>query len=53
MSRAEENGLILGVKICRDAPSISHLVFADDSLILIQAKGEDANQLRGILELYE
>lgn len=52
LSRAEANGLILGVKICRGAPSISHL-FADDSLILIQAKGEDANQLCGILELYE
>jgi hypothetical protein len=53
LSRAEENGLISGVKICRNAPSISHLLFADDSLILVQAKGEDANQLRGILELYE
>jgi hypothetical protein len=53
LSKAEEDGLISGVKICRDAPSISHLLFADDSLILIQAKGEHASQLRSILELYE
>lgn len=53
LNRAEENSLISGIKICRDAPSISHLLFADDSLILIRAKGEDASQLRNILELYE
>ena len=42
LTKAEEDGLVAGVKICRDAPSISHLLFADDSLILIRAKGEDA-----------
>jgi hypothetical protein len=44
LNKAEEDGLISGVKICRNAPSISHL-FANDSLILIRAKGEDASQL--------
>ena len=43
LTKAEEDGLVAGVKICRDAPSISHLLFADDSLILIRAKGEDAS----------
>ena len=45
LSKAEEEGMFSGVKICRNALSISHLLFADDSLILIQAKGEDATQL--------
>lgn len=31
----------------------SHLLFADDSLIPIRAKKEDAMQLHGILDLYE
>ena len=53
LSKSEEDGLLSGVKICSSAPSISHLLFADDSLILIQANGEDATQLRNILELYE
>jgi len=41
------------MRICRNAPSICHLLFADDSLILIQAKGEDAMPLWNSLELYE
>jgi len=52
-NKAEEDGLIAWIKICRNAPSICHLLFADDSLILIRAKGEDASQLLSILELYE
>jgi len=41
------------MRICRNAPSICHLLFADDSLILIQAKGEDAMPLWNSFELYE
>lgn len=53
LNHAEEEGRIAGVKICRNAPSVSHLLFADDSLIPIRAKKEDAMQLHGILDLYE
>lgn len=34
-------------------PSVSHLLFADDSLILIRATEGDARQLQDILDLYE
>ncbi|KAK1677746.1 hypothetical protein QYE76_038594 [Lolium multiflorum] len=34
LRKAEDDNLIQGVKICPLAPSISHLLFADDSLIL-------------------
>jgi hypothetical protein len=51
--RSEQEGLISGVKVCQAAPSISHLLFADDSLNLIRANREDATQLKHILELYE
>ena len=33
----EEAGGIEGVRVCRNAPSVSHLLFADDSLILMKA----------------
>jgi len=52
LKKAENEGEIGGVKICHGAPSISHLLFADDSLILVRANGEDATKLQGILNLY-
>lgn len=53
LQKADNDGHIGGLKICQGAPSISHLLFADDSLILIHANGEDAAKLQGILDLYE
>jgi hypothetical protein len=49
----EENACnILGVKVCREAPSVSHLFFADDSLILMRANATNAECLRRILNDY-
>jgi hypothetical protein len=41
----EEEGNIIGVKVCRAAPAISHLLFADDSLILMRADSRNASSL--------
>ncbi|KAL9661671.1 hypothetical protein QQ045_026497 [Rhodiola kirilowii] len=46
-------GLISGVKICRMAPTISHLFFADDSIFFIKADPGEAGQLKSILNQYE
>ena len=52
MQKAELDGIIHGVFICRRAPSISHLLFADDSLLFCQAKDRETKAVMEILKLY-
>jgi hypothetical protein len=40
------------VKICRRAPGISHLLFADDSLLFFKAQANQACQIKKVLDLY-
>jgi hypothetical protein len=49
---AETRGEIEGVRVCRDAPMVSHLLFADDSLILMRADMKNALMLKNFLESY-
>lgn len=46
-------GAIRGVRVCPNAPSVSHLLFADDSLLLVHANKETALHMQLILQLYE
>jgi hypothetical protein len=48
----EEVGGIEGVRVCRNAPSVSHLLFADDSLILMRADINNATSLQHVLDTY-
>jgi len=47
--KAEERGDLEGIKVCRQAPTVSHLLFADDSLILLKADKENVECLASIL----
>lgn len=49
---AESRGELQGVRVCRDAPVVSHLLFADDSLILMQANKENTDALKSLLDRY-
>jgi hypothetical protein len=53
MNHAEEDGSLEGIRICNAAPSFNHLLFADDSLVLIKATSESARTLQNVLQLYE
>jgi hypothetical protein len=49
---AEERGELEGVRVCREAPVISHLLFADDSLILMHVDKKNADCLIDNLNRY-
>jgi len=53
LRNAEESGMVKGLKICHGAPSVSHLLFVDDSLILCRADRGEAQHLQSLLQLYE
>ena len=50
---ATRNNQLNGISICRGAPKVSHLFFADDSLFFCKANGNECNKLKEILGLYE
>lgn len=52
MQKGELDQSIKGVKICRNGPAISHLFFADDTLIFCEASSQKLENVRRILEVY-
>ena len=46
-------GLSRGLNICANAPSITHLLFTDDALLLLKSNRQNAEYLRYVLQLYE
>jgi hypothetical protein len=50
--QAERNGSLLGVKVCRNAPIVSHLLFADDCFLFCRADSVEATILKNILITY-
>ena len=52
LAKAEMENRIHGVSICRRAPSITHLLFADDSLLFCQSKQEEVQVIMDTLQLY-
>lgn len=53
LAKAEQEGKLHGVTICRSASLVSHRLFVDDSLILCKANKEEAQVLKHILSVYE
>ena len=53
LTKAEVEGHIRGVAICRNGPKISHLFFADDSVLFCSAKEAKCQKILDILAIYE
>jgi hypothetical protein len=49
----ELRGKLHGTRICRTAPSVSHLLFADDSFLFCKATTTEIQSLKDILSHYE
>lgn len=50
---AEERDVISGTSICRGAPPVSHLLFADDCFLFFKAEENQAHNINNILNIYE
>ena len=53
INNAAMNQRISGVSICRGCPKITHLFFADDSLLFCKANSQECQTLIDVLQLYE
>lgn len=53
IQKAVDRGDIKGIKIGKECPRVSHLFFADDSVVFGEATVENCNALNGILDKYE
>jgi hypothetical protein len=47
-----DQNMIQELKICRRSPGISHLLFADDSLLFFKADAEQANRINDVLKVF-
>ncbi|XP_060972531.1 uncharacterized protein LOC133038406 [Cannabis sativa] len=48
----EENGSLHGLKVSRSAPSMSHLFFADNSVLFCRANHQSARSIKHVLDIY-
>ena len=53
LQKAAHNDQIRGFSLCKNCPKISHLFFANDSLLFCRATKSDLQAIEAILSLYE
>ena len=52
ISKAAANGDIRGYSLCRNSPCLTHLFFADDSLLFCRATNQECQKILEILDCY-
>ncbi|CAN0838310.1 LINE-1 retrotransposable element ORF2 protein [Linum grandiflorum] len=50
--KASLEGYVHGYRVCRQAPPVSHLLFADDSIFFFKASIQEARKMRTIFDAY-
>ena len=53
LNKAESEGRIKGISICRGPPKVTNLMFANDSLLFCQASRDEGETITEILQTYE
>ena len=53
ISHHVSTGSLTGLQVCDGAPIVSHLLFADDSLLYANATSQDCSVIQHILKVYE
>ena len=53
IQQAADSGSITGVSLCRAGPKVTHLLFADNSLLFCRANNQECNTILDLLEKYE
>jgi len=53
LKKSEASGDIHGVKVCRGAPILTHLLFVDDCFLFCRANLSENTKLKEILQIYE
>jgi hypothetical protein len=53
IKRSVSRGDLHGVKICRGAPMVFHLLFADDCFLFCRSNLDETNHLMQLLKIYE
>ncbi|KAL0411830.1 UNVERIFIED_CONTAM: hypothetical protein Slati_3772700 [Sesamum latifolium] len=51
--KEEEAGTIRGVRVCRNGPRVTHLLFANDTLIFCDATREALSLIQGLVTRFE
>jgi hypothetical protein len=53
IGRAESSGDLTGTAICKGAPRVTHLLFADDCFLFFRVCERQAQTMKTILQIYE
>jgi hypothetical protein len=53
LRQAQLDREVSGVSFGRDGPTVTHLLFADDSVVFLEASTGNLEALKGILQRYE